>query len=108
MHVSRHTPVISKEGIVFYSTEPEDILVALSRLSGEIDPLQILRSAEEMVEEEEGIKRGFTDEYLSKGIEGQRKMLSGINVFNFFMFARNILHLDINIYSDVNNIHSAK
>ena len=52
MHVSRHTPVISKEGIVFYSTEPEDILVALSRLSGEIDPLQILRLAE--MDEENG------------------------------------------------------
>ena len=35
----------------------------------------------------EGIKRGFTDEYLSKDIEGQREMLSNINVFNFFMFA---------------------
>ena len=102
MHVSRHTPVISKEGIVFYSTEPEDILVALSRLSNEIDHLQILRLAG-MVEEVKGIKKGFTDEYLSKDIDGQRKMLSDINVFNFFIFARNILHLDINIYSDWNN-----
>ena len=103
MHVSRLLSVIYKEETVFYSTEPEDILVALSRLSGEIDLLQILRLAEEMVEEVEGIKKGFTDEYLSKDIEGQRKMLSKVDVLNFFKFARNILHLDINIYSDVNN-----
>ena len=98
MHVSRLRPVISKEGIVFYLTESEDILVALSRLIGEIDPLQILRLASE---EEGDIERGFTDEYLSECIIGQRIMLSNINGINFFKFARNILHLDINIYHDV-------
>ena len=101
MHVNRFEPVISKDGVVYYSTEPEDVLVALSRLNNEIDPLQILRLAEDD-EEVEGIKKGFTDEYLSQGVKRQREMLSKINVLTFFMFARKILRMDIKIYSDMN------
>ena len=104
MHASRLTPIISKEGIVFYSTEPEVFLVTLSRLSNEIDPLHILRLAEED-EEVRDIKKGFTEEYLGKDIEGQTEMLSSIHCFAFFVFARKVLHLNIDLCYGVNDMN---
>ena len=98
MHVGRLTPFISKEGILFYVTEPEDCLVVLSRLRNEIDPLQILRLAEDD-EEVPNIKKGFTDEYLSKDFEGRWRLLEWISPFPLFMFARKVLHLNIDIYN---------
>ena len=97
MHVSRLEPYINKDGILFYKTEPELFLVVLSSLSNEIDPLHMLRMAEED-EEVPGIKKGFTDEYLSKDLEGQTEMLESVEAFTFLMFVRKILHLDIDIY----------
>ena len=83
MHVNSITPVSLKEGVVFHATEPEVLLVTLSRLRNDIDPLQILRLVEED-EEVRDIKKGFTDEYLSKDFEGQRRILSSVDSFDFF------------------------
>ena len=105
MHASRFTPLIFNGKIVFYSNESEDFLVTLSRLRNEIDPLQILRLAEED-EEVPDIKIGFTDEYINKDCRGQTEMLSYINSFNFFVFARKLLHLDIDLYRDFNDFIS--
>ena len=99
MHVDGLTPVFSNEGILYYLTEPEPVLVVLSRLSNEIDPLQILRLAEED-EEVPHIKKGFTDEYLSKDFEAQTGMHKSVDTSTFLMFARKFLHLDIDIYED--------
>ena len=99
MHVSRLTPFISNEGILFYFTEPQPVLVVLSRLSKEIDPLQILRLAEEDGGVR-GIKKGFTDKYLSKDFNNQIIMFRDVDSFNLCMFARKVLHLDIDIYKD--------
>ena len=100
MHVNSLTPVILKEAIVFHATEPEAFLVTLSRLKNEIDPLQILRLAEEDKEVRD-IKRGFTDEYLRNNFEGQVRILSSVDSFIFFVFARKVLHLNIDIYSNL-------
>ena len=100
MHVSKLTPFISKEGILFYLTKPEDCLAVLTRLRNEIDPLQILRLAEDD-DEVFDIKKGFTDEYLNKDFEGRTEMLKYVYSFTLFKFARKVLHLNINIY----NIH---
>ena len=99
MHVGTLTPFISNEGILFYLTKPEPFLAVLSRLCNEIDPLQILRLAEED-EEVPDIKKGFTDKYVSKDFEGQTKMLESVDAFNIYMFARKVLHLDIDIYRE--------
>ena len=105
MHVNSLKPVINKEGIVFYATEPEVFLVTLSRLRNEIDPLQILRLAEE--DEEVGdIEIGFTDKYLSKDFEGQRRILNSVDSFNSLVFTRKILHLDIDIYKNIEDFIS--
>ena len=90
MHVNRLTRFISKEGILFYLTEPENFLLVLSRLSNEIDPLQILRLAEEN-EGVPDIKKGFTDEYVSKDFKGQTEMLRSVDSFTFLMFVRKFL-----------------
>ena len=47
MHVSRCRLIISDEGSVFYASEPEVFFMTLSRLNRNIDPLQVLRLAEE-------------------------------------------------------------
>ena len=105
MHVSRLLdPVVSEEGVRFYLTEPEFFLDALSRLSTELDPLQILRLAEED-EELRDIKKGFSDEYLSKDIEGRKEMLRSIESFAFFRFAQKVLHLDIDVYHNIHHEH---
>ena len=83
MHVNSLTTVISKEGIVSYATEPAFFSVTLSRSRNEIDHLQILRLAEED-EEVRDIKIGFTAKYLSENIEGQERILSSVDSFDFF------------------------
>ena len=105
MHVNSLTPVILKEGIVFHATEPEVFLVTSPRLRNKIDSLQILRLAEE----DEGvpdIERGFSDKYLSEDFKGQERILSSVDSFDFLVFARKILHLDIDIYSNIENLIS--
>ena len=97
MHASRFTSFISNDGILFYLTEPENCLAVLSRLGNEIDPLHILRLAEED-EEVPDIKKGFTDEYLSKNFKGQTEMLESVDSSNLCMFAQKVLQLDIDIY----------
>ena len=105
MHVNSLTPIILKEGIVFHATEPEVFLVTLSRLRNEIDPLQIFRLAEDDKEVRK-IKIGFTDKYLSKDFDGQGKILRSVDSFVFFGFARKVLHLDIDIYSNIEDFFS--
>ena len=105
MHVNSLTPVILEEGIIFYALEPEIFLVTLSRLRNGFDPLQILRLAEED-EEVRDIKKGFTDEYLSKNVDGQGKILSSDHSFAFFVFARKVMHLDIDIYLNLQDFIS--
>ena len=105
MHVNSLTPVISEEGIVFHATEPEIFLVTLSRLRNEIDPLQILRLAEEDKEVRD-IEIGFTDKYLSKDFESQGKLLGSVDSLVFFVFARKVLHFDIDIYSNIQDFIS--
>ena len=104
-HASRLARVSSNEEIVYYLTEPENFLVTLSRLRNDIDHLQILRLAEE-----DGnvytTEEGFTDEYLSKNVEGQAIILSFVNSFDFLKFARKLLNLDIDIYLKVEDFIS--
>ena len=97
MHVSRFTPVISNKGIVFNATEPETFLAALCRLNNGIDPLQFLRLAEED-QRVRNITKGFTDEFLSKDIEGQTKMLQLFDCYDIFVFVREVLNLEIDFY----------
>ena len=96
---SRLTPVISND---FYLTEPEIFFIALYRLSKETDPLQILRLAEED-EGVPGIKKGFTDMYISKNKDDRRKMLISINSFILSGFTQKILQLNIDSYSKIND-----
>ena len=102
MHVSRLTRVISKEGNVFYSTEPEDVLVVLSRLSNDIDPLQILRWAEED-EEVRDIEKGCTESLLRSTYKSmEEKLVSyGRLSFSFLEFALKVLRLDIDSYQNI-------
>ena len=105
MHVNSLTPVILKEGIVFHATEPEVFLVTLSRLRNEIDPLQILRLAEED-EEKRDIEKGLTDMYISENVEGQERILKSVDSFDFLVFTQKVLHLDVDIYSNIKDFIS--
>ena len=102
MHVSKFELVFFNEKCVFYQSEPEVFFITLSRMSKEIDPLQILRLAEEE-DGRNGIKKGFTDEYLSKDIEDQTDMLITFDsgqVAKWFEFVRKFLNMDFDIYQD--------
>ena len=85
MHVSRLITENYEEGIVRHVTEPEVFLVTLYRLNPEIDPLQILRLAEN--DARGGIKEGFTDKYRSAEFEDQKRLLRDVDVDMFFDFA---------------------
>ena len=118
MHVSMLWKYYDADGVVWYGTEPGIFLDTLSRISKGIDPLQILRLAED--DEESGIPKGFIDEYLSKDIEGQKKLLnfhlknfglqfrtlSPLNAClkKFLVFALKYLNLDFNIMEDFERI----
>ena len=77
MNINRFFPVDDGHEIIYYVTEPEVFFVTLSYLSDGVDPIQILRLAEES--ENRIIEKGFTDLYLSKDIEGQKNMLGCID-----------------------------
>ena len=70
----------------------------LSRFGDEIDILQFVRLAEKK-DKQNGIKNGFTDAFLSKDIAGQIKLNNNVDVKKFFLFARKVLNLDIDIYN---------
>ena len=113
MHVSNlSTPIIFNKGVVFYLTEPEVFFMTLFRLNDEIDPLLILRLSEEYGKNEESldemncVNKGFTDEYLRENIRCHSSMLRSINCFEFFLFAQDLLHLDINVYYDITNMYN--
>ena len=91
IHVSRLTTEHCDGGIVNHDMQLEVFFVTLSRLSHEIDPLQILRSAEQNARG--GIKKGFTDDYLSAGIEDQERLLRDVDVDRFYGFALNNMKL---------------
>ena len=110
IHVNRLKTITINERINFHAMEPECLLHTLSRLSEEIDPLQIMRLAEE--DKESGIKKGFTDEFL--GAFDQIKMRGFINSdkpefvdsSTFFKFAQKVLHLDIDMYTEFREIQN--
>ena len=105
MNVQTFTPVVFDKGEIFYVSEQEVFFMTLCRLKKDIDPLQIVRLAEE--DRGNGIEKGFTNEYLSRNIKRQElllDLLQGDEVKRFFLFARKILHLDINIYDDINDM----
>ena len=86
------------DDVVWYGTEPEVFLATLSRIRKDIDPLLILRLAED--DEKSGIRKGFTDEYISEDIGGQKQLLSTLNasrLVKFFAFALKNLDFDFNI-----------
>ena len=96
MHVSRLVTIHGKGGIVYHGTEPVDFIVALSRLCNGIDPLQILRLAEN--DAQCGIKKGFTDDYLSADFEEQKRLLytfENTSNIEILQFAVDLLNLDI-------------
>ena len=97
MHVSRFITIHGKEGISYYAMEPELFVVTLSRLSHGIDPLEILRLAEQ--KDYVGIKKGFTDDYIRADFEEQNKLqlFDGGEVYRIFHIALNYLHLNIDI-----------
>ena len=77
--------------------------MTLYRLNNKIDPLHIVRLAEE--DKESGVEKGFTDEYLSKDIEGQKKLLINDDLKilkSILLFAQKVLCLDFDIYDDNN------
>ena len=95
MHVNRFVEFQDNGDMVWYRTEFELFFVTLSRISD--DPLHILRQ----VEQESGITKGFTDQYLKSNIEGQIQLsrsLSYTDVKTFFSFAQKYLNVDIDIY----------
>ena len=77
--VKQFTPAFYMEESIFYQSKPEVFFMTLYRLNNTIDPLFILRRAEKdgLI----GIYEGFTDEYLSKGIADQNKLLRRIYDF---------------------------
>ena len=85
MHVSRLITIPGRGGIANHVMEPEVFFVTLSRLCSEIDPLEILRLAEE--DEWSGIKKGFTNEYLCTYTGMQELLLCEVDVRDFFNFA---------------------
>ena len=101
MHVSLLTPVILKNGVIFHWKNQEVFFISLSRLNNEIDPLEILRMAED--DERSGIVKGFTDKYISHDIEGEKTHLQALGyetLKTFFLFAVDVLNMDIDIYMD--------
>ena len=100
-NVSRLWKCREYNGVVWYGTEPEVFLATLSRISKDIDPLQILRLAE--VDDGSWIMKGFTNEYLSKDIQGQQDLFESLTTYalaNFFKFALKYLNLDFSIRED--------
>ena len=98
MHVSRLSKYQDEDGVVWYETEPEVFLATLSHINKDIDPLQMLRLAEE--DESSGIRKGFTDEYFSKDIKGQetiRQTLKASGLKSFFQFALTKFNLEFDI-----------
>ena len=98
MNVSKLWKYKDDDGMVWYGTAPEFFLATLSRISKNIDPLQILRSAED--DEKSGIRKGFTDEYLSKDIRDQKLFLRPFKASaleHFFVFALKHLNFDFNV-----------
>ena len=65
LNVSKLWKYQDDDGLVWYGTEPEVFLATLSRISKDIDPLQMLSLAEG--DKESWIKKGFTEKYLSIG-----------------------------------------
>ena len=78
MHINRLEPIIFKEGLILYLSEPEVFFMPLVRFCKDIDPLQIVRQAERIKDEENiyyddeyadydgiwnGIEEGFTDTF---------------------------------------------
>ena len=86
---------------MFYcGTAPEVFLIKLSRLSNGIDPLQILRLAENDAPGGIGIKKGFTDEYLRADFEEQKlllRTLTYLKMKKILQLALEKLNLDIAI-----------
>ena len=100
MHVSRLITMPGKGGIAYYGMEPELFLVTLSRLSNGLDPLQILRLAENDAWAKFSIKKGFTDAFFSADDKEQRRLLRSLSYFDvqrFFKFVVKYLNLDIAI-----------
>ena len=94
MHTSEFIPFYH-EGFVLYATEPEVFLVTLSRISHDIDPLQILRLAEE--QQGIGIKQGFTAEYQCADIEGRKQLLAILDdgaILRFFQVCNTVSELE--------------
>ena len=100
VHVSRFVMLHTDGDMIWYITEPEVVIVTLSRLSKDMDPLQILRLAEE--DESNQLRKGFTDEYSKENIEGQKRMLLTLKysvVKRILLFAKNYLNLNIDIHT---------
>ena len=102
MNVSRLSKHQDEDGVVWYGTKPEVFLATLSRISKDIDPLQMLRLAED--DEVSGIRKGFTNEYLREDIEGQIRILktlkaSGLKLF--FKFALTKFNFKFGIMHDL-------
>ena len=107
MHVNKLLKFKDEDGMVWYGTDSEVFLATLSHINKDIDPLQMLRLAEE--DEESGIRKGFTDEYLSENIGGQKRLLSTIkatHIEKFFVFALKYLSLDFKIVGGMKSLRS--
>ena len=101
MHVSLLTPVILKNGVIFHWKNQEVFFITLARLNNEIDPLELLRMAED--DERIGIVKGFTDKYISHDIDGKKTHIQTLGcetLKKFLLFAVDVLNLDIDIYGD--------
>ena len=112
MHVSKYKPFIFESRSIFYQSEPEVFFMTLYRLCDEIDPLQFVRLAEE----DRRTEKGFTDIYFSDDmtrlnvstrngitLEASRRLVAGY-VKRFFLFAQKILHLDFDIYDNIDKM----
>ena len=99
MNISMFFPVRDEQqDVIYYVTEPEVFFVTLSYVCSGIDPLQIMRLAEDS--DIVMITKGFTDSYLRKDIRGQQEMLRTLEfsvLVTIFSFALDYLNLDINI-----------
>ena len=103
MHVSMYTPVNFESGSIFYKLEPEVFIMLLYRLSNDIDLLQFVRLAEE----DGGIEKGFTNKFFSDDMTRLNEYLRNLkagDVERFFLFARKILHLEFDIYYDIDEM----
>ena len=100
MHVSRLITVPGKGGIVYHGTEPEMFFVTMSRLSNEIDHLEILRFAEN---NNWGFKEGFTDNFVGADIEEKERLLRELTFFEktkIFEIEVGNLNLDIAVITE--------